>query len=701
MISRPACRIFCSLYMKIFKQLICIVAATAFAVPAYCGLNLPTKTIGNTTYYYYVVQNKDDLNTVAQKIGVSADDIVRNNPSAGEGLAVNQKLYFPVEQFASVTPTGSRTHTVTNGETLYGIARQYGVTVDQLIELNPQSNYGVSPGMVLALPGSVTPGNDLAQNSQNNYSSSADNDDAPDQQVRNAFARNDRAQNPQNNYSASADYPQHNYSTRSEKPIYHTIQPGENIYSVAKRYNAGVEGIMIANPTLRPADYVAGQQIQVTPNSALPFYYESDVVRNYEYVVRDGENYASIARANGISEKELKAANPKQRKAKKGKTIIVPRHERERVRGDIATMSQAELEAYYAPRIDAIYEHIIGSKNQGEVNIAMVLPFQLHKTTPPRQAYLYTDFYRGFLIALDSMRYHTNKRINLRVFDTRHNLNVTDSILSLPQMRQQDVIIAPLEPQQLQRINEFGRRNNVKVINCFTTKNDDFRDNAQVVQVNPTTQDMTAAVLRWFDQKFGDCEVIFLDDPNNEDKEIFGAIRQHIYERNQRNTTVRVGGDLSYNAINAKMDPGSKYIFIPSSQNKDMLKRIIPALKQAKRERFDCDLYLIGWPEYVLYLKDYQTDLQDIDTYMFSRFFNSKGFRSRDVETQYNRWFPGRMLESVPNMMLYGFDTGMYLISTLGNDTAIDENAPLYKGIQTPFKFERHNNWSGSVQPGD
>ncbi len=96
-------------------------------------------------------------------------------------------------------------------------------------------------------------------------------------------------------------------------------------------------------------------------------------------------------------------------------------------------------------------------------------------------------------------------------------------------------------------------------------------------------------------------------------------------------------------------------------------------------------------------MKDYQTDLQDIDTYVFSRFFNSKGFRSRDVEALYKRSFNGEILTSVPSMVLMGFDLGMYIINTLGQGINIDNDAPLYRGVQTSFKFERPSNYGGLI----
>jgi len=213
--------------------------------------------------------------------------------------------------------------------------------------------------------------------------------------------------------------------------------------------------------------------------------------------------------------------------------------------------------------------------------------------------------------------------------------------------------------------------------------------------VNTPTNEMMHDVMSWFDKHYNGYDVIFLVAQGDNDKEMFEHMRKHITRKKYNTTTINVNSDLSYNDISNQMNPGSKYVFIPSSGDKNLIKRYISALKEVKKERFDCDLGLIAYPEYVLYLKDYQTDLQDIDTYMFTRFFNAKGFRTRDLEAAYKSNFNGEPLQAVPNMAIYGYDTGMYLLKSLGVDGIITEDTPTYKGIQTSFRWERGDNWRG------
>ena len=653
-----------------FKNIITLAfLSLAVSSLAQIQLNLPTTQIGDKEYYRYDSSNGESIYDIAAKLGVTKDYIIQNNPDAADGISNGMTLYFPTGK--TVTPAQATLkpqypvlmHEVKQGETLYGLAKSYGTTIDELIAVNPGSENGIKIGQKLMIPSSRT-----------NERAAVD----ADKQVHDAFSQNSAQIAP-----------------LGSDPVYQTINDGEDIYTIAKHYNTSIESILINNPGLKPDEYVAGTKIKVVPNTAVPFNYERVGRRNYKYEVKRGETYASIATDNGISEAELKAANPDLKKVKKGKTIILPKPYTEQVTGDMATIPVEELRAYYQPRIQDLYENLVAKRLENEVNIALVLPFQLHKSAPPKQAYLYTDYYKGFLLAMDSVSRITNRHINIKVYDTQHNLNVTDSILALPELKSMNMIIAPSEPQQLARINAFGKANGVPVMNCFTTKNEDYLDNPYVYQVNTPTNEMMHDVMKWFDEQFKGYNVVFLNASSESDKEMFEHMRTHINRKKYPTATINVSGDLTYNDISNQMNPGSKYVFIPSSGDKALVKKYIKALKQVKNERFDCDLSLIAYPEYVLYLKDYQTDLQDVDTYMFTRFFNAKGFRTRDLEAAYKTNFGGEPLSAVPNMAIYGYDTGMYLLKSLGVDGIIDEETPLYKGIQTSFRWERGDNWRG------
>lgn len=618
------------------RPLIAIAFLLASALVAQAQLNLPTKRIGNTDYYFYHVEQDATIYALSMKLGISQEDIIKYNPTAAEGMKKGQFLYFPVAKFQAVEPQVS--------------------TVAEPV------------------------GNDVAS------------------QVEHAFKR---AETSSASQPVAATTLQRTIMpaapvVNGTDAIYHNIMTGEDIYTLAKQYNTTIESIIYCNPGLEPSRYSSGETIKIQPNTSLPFTYDRTLYRNVEYKVQKNETWGSIARDNGITVEQLKLANPQLKEVKKNKKMIVPTPYTEQTTGDIASITMDDLQRNYpATRLQSIYNQFTGGQVGDEVNIAMVLPFQLQKEDPPRQAFLYTDFYKGFLLAIDSIGARSKHPIKLSVYDTQHNLNVTDSILLLPELKQMDIIIAPGEPKQLQRINKFGLANNVKVLNCFTNKNNDYLDNPCVYQVITPTSELTENVLKWFDNNFSDCHVIYLVEADTVGKEIFNNLREHISVQGHSVSTVTVSGEVGYDRLSNIMNPGTRYVFIPSSGDRTLLKNILPALRRLKKERFDCELAMLGYPEYVMYLKDFQTQLQDVDTYMFTRFFNSKGFRTRDIESLYAKKFGGEMLESIPNMGIFGFDTGMYLITTMGNDGTINADTPLYKGVQTSFRFHRANNWTG------
>lgn len=471
----------------------------------------------------------------------------------------------------------------------------------------------------------------------------------------------------------------------------YTLGTDENIYTVAQRFDASVEALIAANPNIAPECYVAATTVQVPCGTATPLTIERKLVTFTRYKLQNGDSYYMLAKKNGLSENDLLAANPGTEQLKKGKYFIIPVVTSSSVTATPATLSVYELRNYYGRRLDDLYEaaHPKTRAKSDGANIAIVLPFQLHKPQPPRQALLYTDFYKGFLIALDSIQRRGEKpRVNLTVLDTEHNLNVTDSLLASGTLDNMDVIVAPLEPKQLERIINFGNSHDIAVLNCFATKNDDHLNNANVFQANVPMAVMTASVAAWVKETAPDISVIYVTEGGVEDAEAFNMLRKKFDDLNIYNVSVPIGSvELSFDNLSLEMLPGSQYLVVPSNGSKSLLKRILPALSKAKKERFDCEIKLLGYPEYVTYLKDYQEDLQDVDTFMFSRFFNANGYRTRDIEFYYNKWFKGQMLASYPNMVLYGFDTAMYLVQALSNSGTLADHTTMERGIQTSFRF--------------
>ncbi len=541
---------------------------------------------------------------------------------------------------------------VTGKETLHGVSQRTGIAINDIIASNPDANQGLSQNQLLLFP--VNTGK------------------------------------RQTSTPTSIDI-----NTGSTQT--YTIAEGENLYSVAKKFNSTVEGLLGNNLNLPPQQFVPGAKVKVVPNSAMPFYYDVSDIKFVNHVVKNKETMASIAALYETDETTLARLNPSVKKLKKGKTIVAPRKTQVRILGDMKTADVNDLEAYYAPRVNDIHDKLVEDMRNSTCNVGIILPFQLNNPDAPRQAFLYTDFLKGFMIALDSLGNNAQRKINVKVYDTEHNLDVTNNLLAQPELKQLDFIIAPGDPRQLEIITDYGKNTGLQVLNSFSTKNDDYMTNANSLVVNTPTANLVRNVTRWAKTRFTDCTVVYLKDDKSADSEMFSLLKSNFAALGINSQTISVDNDLSAEELSRVLNPGTNYLFVPSNGNNSLLAKIKGALKTVKDERIDCGINMLGFPEYIVYLKDNQEDLMAIDTYMFSRFFNTKGLRTRNVENSYFKRYGESMLESYPNMGLYGFDTGVFIINTLGAGVDIDPNTQVHKGIQTGFKFDHYEDSQGLV----
>jgi spore germination protein len=78
----------------------------------------------------YVVRQGDSVYSIASRYGVSPQEVINLNQIENpQRLVIGQALVIPVDSFQ---------YTVASGDSLYSIARRYGVTVDQILAVNPQ-----------------------------------------------------------------------------------------------------------------------------------------------------------------------------------------------------------------------------------------------------------------------------------------------------------------------------------------------------------------------------------------------------------------------------------------------------------------------------------------------------------------------------------------------------------------------------------
>lgn len=92
----------------------------------------------------YIVKKGDTLYGIAKKYGLSVDELKKYNNLNSSSLSIGQKIKIPSNE--------KNTYVVKSGDTLYKIAKNNGISVSDLMSLNNLNNSNLSIGQVLVLP---------------------------------------------------------------------------------------------------------------------------------------------------------------------------------------------------------------------------------------------------------------------------------------------------------------------------------------------------------------------------------------------------------------------------------------------------------------------------------------------------------------------------------------------------------------------
>jgi LysM repeat protein len=103
----------------------------------------------------HIVQPGEGLIQIAEKYGVDAGVLAEANGLTNRNLLrVGQKLIIPGVTAKEAAQARGKVHVVQSGESLAGIAVQYGVTVDEMVKLNGLANPdAIFVGQELIVPG--------------------------------------------------------------------------------------------------------------------------------------------------------------------------------------------------------------------------------------------------------------------------------------------------------------------------------------------------------------------------------------------------------------------------------------------------------------------------------------------------------------------------------------------------------------------
>lgn len=458
----------------------------------------------------------------------------------------------------------------------------------------------------------------------------------------------------------------------------HVVSSGETLYSISRQYGVTVNDILNANPGMTE-NIMAGQSIKIPSTSSSPEIKKLGPCKA-THVVKKKETIYGISAQYGISQEDLIAANPFliNGKLKKGVELCIPYNVQEK---QIHAEKQSEmLEKIEEKRQESLVKHY------DVIKIAVIAPFALNESRRSLEAQKITDFYKGFLMGVDTLKH---KGISCEVYayeELGSDGSSMTSILNQPMLKHVNLIVGPFRPANAAKVAAFAASNSITMVTPMSTKSYDLTSYKNLFEISAPQNTVYSAVYSKFADRYSKSNVVFIDMNESKDMDIFNGLKSSLKKNNVSFKSLAIA-DIS--TLSEYLVSDKTNILVPSSGSEAALRNLTQKLRNKEKEYEAYKITLFGYPEWQTHTK-YFDSLKKYNAVFFTTFFaNPNNSNFNRFNTIFTKWFRRPQVNSFPKYGVLGFDIANYFIRGL-NEKGSAFNAKTsvqYEGIQTPFNF--------------
>jgi LysM repeat protein/ABC-type branched-subunit amino acid transport system substrate-binding protein len=350
----------------------------------------------NMLFYDHEVVKGQTLYGLSKMYQVGVEDIVQYNPTAQQGLKTGEHIYIPFSK------QKVEIYAVKKGETLYTIARSRGVKENELRLLNPEINETLRIGQEIVVPLIKV---QLVEEEVTATIGSSSTENLTRKQ-RKALKEETEKKAVEKEEAANV----------TPDSVFHTVEKGETLYGISKKYTTTVDEIKKVNPHI-------GETINIGDRIYIPVTMGTLIVDDANGRIEDDDF--------GWTENDEPIINEGVMKTEYTVYLLMPLY-----------LSKVDL--IEPAKVKSLYDY------------SKIKPFS------------YIQFYEAMQLAADdiSTKYPQIK-INLYVEDIETSTQLTELIHD-GKLDDADMVIGPFQSSEFSALCQYAKGKNILLVNPFS-----------------------------------------------------------------------------------------------------------------------------------------------------------------------------------------------------------------------------------------
>ena len=403
----------------------------SFFLVVFFVTNLIAQEKPNAKFTYHTVSKGETSYGIAKKYQIDLNEFFIYNPSASNGLSKGDTLKIPIKTFVNQTidneiDSSIKIHKVMPGETLWSIAKIYGIRLPTIKAYNKLSTNELSESQLLLIP---------------NIQSDTSN------MVQPLFKHVD-----------------HPMLKKCDTLIIHKVKKKETLYSISKKYTVGLDQIIKNNPILNEFGLKKDQELKI------------------------------ILRIKDCIEDSVENQND-------------------------------SLDLF----LGSIYD-------QKTLRISLVLPFFTNKSDSiivncPENTNCTIDkisensfqIYNGVKIALRDLK-ELGYNLELNVFDSKYNTNTIKEIFQDTLFKSSNLIIGPLYSKNIKMMRVFSKNSHIPMISPYNIPSQALFNYPDLFKIQPSRSTQSKEMAIYIKNSKDDYNILLLSDVEDNKSKVYGNI---------------------------------------------------------------------------------------------------------------------------------------------------------------------------------